>query len=377
MTAYGIQTRLLAQSLPRYGYTVAIAANFGIHGAVVNSTPKIYPASVTQSGDANVWAAAEDFKPDAIISLYDVWALKFPNDPALEHIPWIAWATVDSGPIDLRTPYGKMLSEKAAGVVAYSQFGRKVMEQAGLTPHYIPLGIQTDLFVPGDKAAARDGLTRPGTDEPLGDAFLFGMVGRNNTAPSRKGFDIALLAFARFHARHPDAFLYLHTFAGKQDGGLDLYRMMAELGITNAVLLCNQAQERLGYSDNTMVRIFQSLDTLLMPSRAEGFGVPVIEAAAAGTPAIATNHSSMTELVKESGGWLVKSQPMRIISEAWWANPDINHMVHAMEQAYASKNSGEIVRRGQTARRFAEKYDFEGVVAPSWDQFLRTGDWQR
>ena len=376
-SAYGIQTRLLAQALPRYGHTVAIAANFGISGSVINSNPKIYPASSTRSGDANVWAAADDFKPDVLISLYDVWALQFPHDPDLFHIPWIAWATVDSGPLNLQTPYGKLLSERAAGVVAYSQFGKDVMEKAGLTPHYIPLGIQTELFTPGDQAAAREGLTHPGTGESLANAFLFGMVGRNNTAPSRKGFDVALLAFARFHANHPDTFLYLHTFAGKQDGGLDLRRMVGELGLTSSVLICHQARERLGYSDEVMVKIFRSMDVLLMPSRAEGFGVPIIEAAGCAVPAIATDHSSMTELVRESGGWLVKSQPMRIISEAWWANPDINHLVHAMEQAYQAKRNGEIVSRGQAARRFAERYDFEAFVAPAWDAYLSYGNWRK
>jgi len=47
-----------------------------------------------------------------------------------------------------------------------------------------------------------------------------------------------------------------------------------------------------------------------------------------------------------------------------------------MEQAYASKATGEIVRRGQTARRFAERYDFESYVAPMWNGFLEKGEWR-
>jgi len=376
LTGYGVQTRLLAQSLMRYGHRIAIAANFGIAGAVVDTNPRIYPASSTRSGDANVWAAVEDFQPDVIISLYDVWALQFPGDPAIRHIPWIAWVTVDAAPIDLRTPYGKLLSGPAAAVVAYSKFGRAVMRSAGLKPHYIPLGVQTDVFTPGDKAEAREDLVHPQTGESLDKAFLMGMVGRNNTSPSRKGFDVALVAFRKFSARHPNAFLYLHTFAGKQDGGLDLYRMAGELGLTNRVLFCNQARERLGYPDEAMVNMFRSLDVLLHPSRAEGFGIPILEAACCEVPTIATNGSSMTELVKDSGGWLVKQQPTRMISEAWWANPNIDHLVFAMEQAYASKATGEIVRRGQTARRFAERYDFESYVAPMWNGFLEKGEWR-
>ena len=364
-SAYGIQARLLAQSLPKYGFTIGVACNFGVGGHVIDSNPKIYPASNTRNGDGNVWAAAEDFKPDVILSLYDVWALEFPRDPRLEQYPWIAWTTVDSAPLDPNTL--RKLKDRAAGVVAYSRFGQSVMREAGLAPRYIPLGIETDVFVPINK--------KPRPAELRGK-FIFGMVGRNNTIPSRKGFDVAMLAFAQFAARHDDAYLYLHTCLNKQDGGLSLFRLAQELNITNRVFYCDQAKERFGFPDDYMVKMHQSFDVLLEPSRAEGFGLPIIEAAACGIPTIATNHSSMTELVENTGGWLVDNQPMRMITETWWANPDQGHLLYAMEQAYQAKRTGELESRGRTARRLAERYDFEAYVAPAWAEYLERGTWK-
>ncbi len=367
-SAYGIQGKLLANSLMRCGHSVGIACNYGLAGAVIDSSPKMYPSSRTRSGDGLVWAAAQDFRAELIISLYDVWALEFPSDVRLAHIPWIPWVTIDSGPLDVRTQ--KLLQEKAARVVAYSQFGRSVLEAEGVACDYIPLGIQTEVFTPGDKRAARADLTHPATGEDLADKFIFGMVGRNNTAPSRKGFDVALLAFAEFRRRHPDSFLYIHTHASKQDSGLDLNRLVMELGLTNAVFFPDPAKERFGFPDEFMVNMYRSLDVLLEPSMAEGFGLPILEAAACGTPTIATRHSAMTELVKDSGGWLVNSSPMRMIQETWFARPSHSHLVEAMERAYQAKQSGELKSRGMAARRFAEKYDFVAEVAPLWNEVV-------
>lgn len=370
-TAYGLQTRMFTHNLSKFGVTVAVACNFGVDGAAVGSNPKIYPASPTRGGDANVWAAALDFQPDLIISLYDVWALEFYGDPRLIDIPWVAWATVDSAPLDPRSQ--KILS-MADGVVAYSKFGFDTMTAAGLKPVYIPLGIDTALFTPGDKAIARAGMKHPATGEDLTDKFIFGMVGRNNTAPSRKGFDVALLAFAAMRAKHPDAFLYLHTCRNKQDRGLDLNRMVEELQLTNSVFFCNDMQERLGFSDAYMANMYRSLDVLLQPSMAEGFGLPILEAAASGVPTIATDHSSMTELVQDAGGWLIRHQPVRMIQETWFARPNIDSLTLTMKKAYGERGA-ELDERGKTARRFAEGYDFAAFTAPAWYKYIEGRSW--
>ncbi len=47
----------------------------------------------------------------------------------------------------------------------------------------------------------------------------------------------------------------------------------------------------------------QLADALVFPSRYEGFGAPVIEAFALGTPVIAAATTALPEVVGEAGGW--------------------------------------------------------------------------
>ena len=58
--------------------------------------------------------------------------------------------------------------------------------------------------------------------------------------------------------------------------------------------------ELLGFVDD-LVAAYQGADALLVPSRYEGFGLPVLEAMACGTPVIAFDNSSLTEIVGDAG----------------------------------------------------------------------------
>ncbi|MGK2941278.1 MAG: glycosyltransferase family 4 protein [Immundisolibacter sp.] len=52
-------------------------------------------------------------------------------------------------------------------------------------------------------------------------------------------------------------------------------------------------------STEELVRLYQDCDALLFPSRLEGFGLVALEAQACGLPVIATNGSSIPEVVKD------------------------------------------------------------------------------
>lgn len=65
------------------------------------------------------------------------------------------------------------------------------------------------------------------------------------------------------------------------------------LGIADRVLFTGLV------SDETLLRLYQCARLLVFPSLHEGFGLPVAEAAACGTPAISSNTSSLPEVI----GW--------------------------------------------------------------------------
>ena len=58
----------------------------------------------------------------------------------------------------------------------------------------------------------------------------------------------------------------------------------------------------LGYTDqHSLSVLFSACRAFLFPSRYEGFGLPVLEAMAAGTPVITSNVSSLPEVAGEAG----------------------------------------------------------------------------
>src|SRR5208282_3620374 len=127
------------------------------------------------------------------------------------------------------------------------------------------------------------------------DSFVIGVNAANNDA-IRKAAPEMMLAFAKFHADHPDAVLALHTGV-HQDGGQNLEVIAENLGITDRIRVVDQYRFHAGMiTPAELADWYGALDVLAGCTYAEGFGLPIIEAQACGIPVITTNASSMTEL---------------------------------------------------------------------------------
>jgi glycosyltransferase involved in cell wall biosynthesis len=124
------------------------------------------------------------------------------------------------------------------------------------------------------------------------EAPLLGFVGQLD---ERKGIDVLLKAFARVHRQIPQARLVLVGRGPLQEMIESEVRRQTW---SDAVLLP-------GFIDD-VVAVMQAIDFLLLPSLWEGFGIVLIEAMAAGKPAISTNTSSMPEIIVDGQtGYLV------------------------------------------------------------------------
>ncbi|MCG3118941.1 MAG: N-acetyl-alpha-D-glucosaminyl L-malate synthase [bacterium] len=121
---------------------------------------------------------------------------------------------------------------------------------------------------------------------------LLGFVGQLD---ERKGIRVLLAAWRQIKQEFPQTRLVL---VGQGPLREMIEREIKEHGWENAVLLA-------GFVDD-VVAVMQAIDILLLPSLWEGFGIVLIEAMAAGKPAISTDTSSMPEIIVEGRtGYLV------------------------------------------------------------------------
>jgi glycosyltransferase involved in cell wall biosynthesis len=142
-------------------------------------------------------------------------------------------------------------------------------------------------FRPVEDPARLESVTaRYGLDAPY---FLF--VG---TLQPRKNYERLLSAFDQFSSRSRSTHLLaLVGSAGWQVARLE--RALARNGARDRI-------RRLGYvPDADLPALLSGAVALTLPSLYEGFGLPALEAMASGTPVLASNTSSLPEVVGNAG----------------------------------------------------------------------------
>ena len=108
----------------------------------------------------------------------------------------------------------------------------------------------------------------------------------------------------------------------------------------------------------------RSADVLLLASRGEGFGIPVIEAQAVGTPVIVTDWTAQPELVKDHG-YIVEGQPeWDEMQESYWKVPNVESILEGLAVNYIATKSGNINRQALAAKMF--EYDADYVYTTKW-----------
>jgi glycosyltransferase involved in cell wall biosynthesis len=122
--------------------------------------------------------------------------------------------------------------------------------------------------------------------EPATPPYILAVAGE---APS-KNLNRALAAFARCRALSQDRALRFKVAGVKEKFHPAFQAESAALGIANYV-------DFLGYiSESAMHRLFQQAALFIMPSLAEGFGIPILEAMASGVPVAASSATSLPEV---------------------------------------------------------------------------------
>lgn len=362
-TGYGNQTRTFVPRLKKLGHDMQISAFWGLQGGILNwdGDIPVFPAGAHPYGMDVAFAHADSFNADVIISLIDVWVCE--ASMIGDKIPWIPWFPIDSDPV---SPFIVTKARPAYKRLMFSKHGCKMLDAAGLDYDYIPHGVDTKVFKPMDTTEARAIMSFPQ------DAFIVGMVAANQGIPSRKAFDSQIAAFAEFHKKHTDAIMVIHTQKCEhgEHNGVNLKELCDYHGLieNKDIFFPDQYKAMMGFPENIMVAIYNSMDVKLLASMGEGFGIPIVEAQACGTPVIVGDWTANAELC--FSGWKIPKEetvPLWTALGTYQYHVKPGAVVDALEKAYEVRGNQQYRSR---ARDGALAYDADKVTEKYWKPYL-------
>jgi hypothetical protein len=180
--------------------------------------------------------------------------------------------------------------------------------------------------------------------------------------------------FARFAAECPESVLHLHTDPDDEftRSGIYSYKVGADvrhLGIESRVRFTPGMTMKGGggISLAALACYYQAADVHLLASSGEGFGLPTLQAAAAGAIPMASAYTASLELTEGHG------EPVGVSD--WTANEfgirrgliDVKDAVLRLRRLY--ENQADLPRRSARCREFALGYGWKTVV-DQWHELI-------
>ena len=202
------------------------------------------------------------------------------------------------------------------------------------------------------------------TKEQLRDEFGIPMnkwliltVAGNYETTGRKSFDTTMVTFKKFLDKYPNAILWIHSqieLTGSQRA-YDIDGMAMDLGIPRESFINTEHV----VDEVTLQKMYKSADAYICGSRAEGFGIPQLEAQYFGLPVVATKFGAMEDYCWHG----VCAEPAQVsynhMQSAWWVMPSINNMIDALEKVY----KGELTTTSEeVSKRVKSEMSYETVA---------------
>ena len=279
----------------------------------------------------------------------------------LQYRPIMAYLPVDG----INQPSTWKVLEKVTKPVLMSNFGRTWLPDAPVVWH----GIDTDLYRPAKErsyisSGGMEVKSKKDAKRALGydpDGFLVVRIDRNSR---RKDFSSTFKALVPVMKRHTDIQVHFHCKPTGEEG-VELPQLFSrEPDVADRFFVPGDHNTRKGWPDTDLAILNNAADLIVSTSWGEGFGLTLGEALACGTPVVAQNVSSITEVVGP-GGILI--EPLTTITvtsgEDQWL-PDVPAFTDAIEHLY---QAGGVRRKlGQAGR--------DHIMQFSWDEAARRFD---
>jgi glycosyltransferase involved in cell wall biosynthesis len=292
-------------------------------------------------------AALERERPEILLTIGDPWMFEsVAAMPGRRGVKWVAYFPVDGWP--LPTAWGEWVRGVDVPVV-FCEFSRRVVEAAiAIRAAVIPHGVETRVFTPSDKEEAK---RRVG----VGGAFVVGTVAANQ---QRKNLPALVKAFAEFARGKEDVLLYLHTRVAP-GGYWDVFDLVRRFDVEAKTRATLNLDPQRGVSDDVLATVYNAFDVFVLPTMAEGFGLPILESQACGVPALVTDFSACPELVSDAFCRLGVKETLIMARNFEQAIVDEADIVRKLEHLY--RDRAELARLGAAALAFAREFDWAKV----------------
>jgi len=343
-----------------------------------------------------------DFQPDIVIDVRDYWMNSYQQfSPYRPYFHWILMPTVDSAPqqeewIDTFV--------HADAIMTYSDFGRDTLKsQSNSRINYISTtspGVNLDVFVPLPKDQ-RKALKSAMNLDP--DSFIIGAVMRNQKRKLIPELCVAVKKFIdKLHQEnHPKAgkiLIYLHT--SYPDAGWDIPLFLKEYEIGNKVLftysckhcgfygpslyqhpmaICPRCGQKAfsmpnvshGISQAELNTIYNTMDMYVQYAICEGFGMPQVEAGAAGVPIATVDYSAMQDIIKNLDAFpIAVNQYFRELeTKAIRVYPDDDSLVSILHNFINQPEFIQEQKRFETRKLTEQHYNWDDI-AKKWENYL-------
>lgn len=310
-TGYSQVTRNILNGLYKSGadihnlsfQNVGFPSNFLISDRMIapyNMYYMLHPGE-TYGNMGSVEFYSQQIKPDVTAFLCDAFMIKWLTDkiekdgkPATKRAN-VHGKTLFYFPFDSNEVYNgaKEVMETIDIRVAMSKFAQNLLKkQTGLDSHYIPHGVDPLIYRPLPKPV----VDKVRKDNGWDGKFVVGSIARNQ---SRKNLPALYKAFAEFSKDKKDVVLLMHCDP-KDPQGTDLNDLANKLGIGDKVVYGMQ-RFSLGVPEYRINLAYNTMDVHVLSTTGEGWGLPIVESMATGTPNICTDYTTAKEIIGDRG----------------------------------------------------------------------------
>lgn len=270
-----------------------------IVGLMYDGREHDYPFSIIPAKDTNDAQAIvhnmcsmEHLSPDVIIVSLDIpLQIFFQGKFKQYNKPYIAITPLENGPLCMS--WSAPLFEMD-WVFFISELGKQEALKAGLTKvDHIQIGIDSNFWrvpTPEEKKLFRKGM---GIEE---DEYVILTIADNQ---ERKNLWAALSIVSRLKEMGKKV-RYILVTRIESEFGWKIRDLAMSLGINKELMAMNRGMPLVN-----LWSLYAMSDCFLLTSKAEGLGMPVLEAMSCGVPVVGTDTGAITELLSEDRGYLI------------------------------------------------------------------------